>query len=75
MHPEELSRELMQSLHHGCTVIPARGMYSNTERAMLICVVNRRQVVEFERIIKKYEGTFAYISTVNGTVGQFDYRK
>ena len=74
-YPRELSEELMRSMHHGCTVIPARGMYSNTERSVLICVVNRRQVVEFERIIQKYEGTFAYISTVNGTVGQFDYRK
>lgn len=74
-HPEELAEELMRCMHHGCTVIPARGMYSHTDRSMLICVVNRRQVVEFERIIQKYEGTFAYISTVNGTVGRFDYRK
>ncbi len=73
--PRELADELMACMHHGCTVVPARGMYSNTERSVLICVVNRRQVVEFERIIQKYEGTFAYISTVNGTVGKFDYRK
>ena len=74
-HPRELADELMACMHHGCTVVPARGMYSNTDRAVLICVVNRRQVVEFERIVQKYEGTFAYISTVNGTVGKFDYRK
>lgn len=74
-HPEALSRELMETLHHGCTVLNARGMYSNTERAMLICVVNRRQVVEFERIIRKYDDTFAYISTVNGTVGRFNYHE
>ncbi len=73
-HAEALSKELMETMHHGCTVIPAKGMYSHTERSVLICVVNRRQVVEFERIIRKYEGTFAYISTVNGTVGQFDYQ-
>ena len=74
-YPKELADELMRTMHHGCTVLPARGMYSNTDRSMLICVVNRRQVVEFERIIQKYEGTFAYISTVNGTVGKFDYQK
>lgn len=72
--PEALSKELMENMGHGCTVIPAKGMYSKTEKSILICVVNRRQVVEFERIIRKYEDTFAYISTVNGTVGKFDYK-
>jgi uncharacterized membrane-anchored protein YitT (DUF2179 family) len=69
--PEELSRELIEALHHGCTVIPAKGGYTHTEKALLVCVVNRRQIVDFERIIRKYPDTFAYISTVNGTVGQF----
>lgn len=69
--PEQLSRELITSLHHGCTVIRAEGMYTHSNRAMLICVINRRQVVDFERIIRKYDNTFAYISTVNGIVGNF----
>ncbi len=69
--PEQLSRELIAALHHGCTVIRAEGMYTHSNRAMLICVVNRRQVVDFERIIRKYDNTFAYISTVNGIVGNF----
>ncbi len=38
---------------------------------MLVCVINRRQIVDFERIIRKYDNTFAYISTVNGIVGNF----
>ncbi len=70
-HPEELAKELMATLHHGCTVVPAKGMYSGEDRGMLICVVNRRQVVEFERIVAKYDDTFAYISTVNKTIGLF----
>ncbi len=70
-HPEELSHELIATLHHGCTVIPAKGVYTQTDRSLLVCVVNRRQSVEFERIIQKYPDTFAYISTVNGTVGKF----
>ena len=69
--PEQLSRELITTLHHGCTVIRAEGMYTHSDRAMLICVINRRQVVDFERIIRKYDSTFAYISTVNEIVGNF----
>lgn len=69
--PDELSRELLETMKHGCTVLPAKGAYTHSDRAMLICVVNRRQTVDFERIIQKYDNTFAYISTVNGTVGKF----
>lgn len=70
-HPDQLAQELIETMRHGCTVLRAEGMYTHTSRAMLICVINRRQVVEFERIIRKYDGTFAYISTVNGIVGRF----
>ena len=69
--PESLAKELIETLHHGCTIIPAKGAYSGEERSMLVCVVNRRQVVDFERIIAKYENTFAYVSTVNKTLGLF----
>lgn len=69
--PEQLSQELLTKLRHGCTVIRAEGMYTHSSRAVLICVINRRQVVEFERIIRNYDNTFAYISTVNGIVGNF----
>ena len=62
---------MIQTLHHGCTLLSARGMYTQREKSMLVCVVNRRQIVDFERIVKKYDGTFAYVSTVNGTVGMF----
>ena len=74
-HPEEIAQELIANLHHGCTVVPARGMYTHTEKSMLICVVNRRQIVEFEKIVRKYDNTFAFISSVNGTVGRFDHVK
>ena len=70
-HPDELAEELMKSLRHGCTVVSAKGMYTKKDKAILICVVNTRQVVEFEKIIGRYSDTFAYISTVNGTLGEF----
>lgn len=70
-HPEELSKELMHTLHHGCTVISVKGMYTGADKFLVVCVVNPRQVTDFEQIIQKYDNTFAFISTVNGTVGDF----
>ena len=68
---ESLAQELMANLHHGCTVIKAKGMYSKEEQEMLVCVVNRRQIVDFENILKKYDHSFTSVSSVNQTFGNF----
>ena len=70
-YPEELSQALMGRLHHGCTVLPARGMYSHVDKSLLICVVNRRQIPEFGRIIKEFDDTFVIMTPVDRTYGNF----
>jgi uncharacterized membrane-anchored protein YitT (DUF2179 family) len=69
--PDELASELMAKLHHGCTVVPAKGMYSHTDKSLLICVVNNMQISDFERVISKYHDTFVVVSSVAGTYGNF----
>ena len=71
--PEELSRQLLQQLHHGVTVLQAEGMYSETPRCLLICVVNRHQVVRFQEILARFPDTFAYVSSVSETLGNFKH--
>ena len=71
--PEELSRQLMQQLRHGVTVLQAEGMYSETPRSLLICVVNRHQVVRFQEILARFPDTFACVSSVNETWGNFKH--
>ena len=71
-HAEELSEELMEKMQHGVTMLRGKGMYSKNDYAVLICIVHRRQVVEFENIVRKYDNTFASISTANGIVGKFN---
>ena len=46
-------------------------MYSETPRAVLICVVNRHQIVRFQEILSEFPDAFAYVSTVNETLGNF----
>ena len=69
--PEELSHRLLQELHHGVTVLPAEGMFSETPRSLLICVVNRHQIVRFQEILAEFPDAFAYVSSVNETLGNF----
>ena len=57
-HPEELANELLSSLKHGVTLVPATGMFEKKNRSLLICVVKKRQIQDFKDILKKYPGTF-----------------
>lgn len=70
-HAEEMSAELMKKLHHGVTVINAEGMYTHSGKQVIICVINKHQIVDFQSIVRSYPDTFAYVSSVSETVGNF----
>ena len=70
-HGEAISREIIEKLRHGVTLNSVKGMYSQTQKDHLVCVVNKHQLNDFEKILSKYPDTFAYICTVNETVGNF----
>lgn len=74
-HPQEIEAEILKKLHHGVTEINAIGAYSHQQRSLLVCVVNHHQQVELRSIISKYEDTFAFVYTVDETIGKFDRRK
>lgn len=69
--PEELSKELIEKLHHGVSEIKVMGMYSHTEKFMVICIIRKKQIGEMMKIIKRYPGTFANYSKVNEVFGRF----
>lgn len=69
--PEELSKELIEKLHHGVTEVKVLGMYSQTEKYMVICIIRKKQIGEMMKIIKKYTGSFASFSKVNEVFGRF----
>jgi len=70
-NPTELSADLMTKLKHGVTEINVHGMYSDTDRYMLVCIINKRQIGEMMKIIKSYPGTFASFEKVNEVFGNF----
>jgi len=69
--PDELSNELIEKLHHGVTEVRVEGMYSHTEKFMVVCIIRKKQIGEMMKIIKKYPGTFANYSKVNEVFGRF----
>ena len=69
--PQELSAELLTRLKHGVTEINVHGMYSDTDRYMLVCIINKRQIGEMMKIIKSFPDTFASFQKVNEVFGNF----
>ena len=70
-HADEITADIFETLKHGATQIRALGSYRHEEKTMLICVVNKHQIVDFENILRKYDQTFSFCETVNGTYGNF----
>ncbi len=70
-NPTEISNELITRLKHGVTEIKVHGMYSDTDRYMLVCIINKRQIGEMMKILKKYPDTFASFEKVNEVFGNF----
>ena len=70
-YPEEISREIIDKLHHTTTLIPAKGMYSGRDTNLLICVVNKTQIPTVNKIVKKYPNTFAVMDFVGEVMGNF----
>ena len=70
-YPEEISKELIEKMHHSCTLVPAKGMYSGRETNQLICVVNKNQAPTVPRICRSYPSTFAIMDPVREVMGNF----
>lgn len=70
---EELSELLLSRMHHGVTVVPAEGMFSKQEKKLLVCIVNRHQIVQFQQILARFPGAFSYVSEVTETMGNFKH--
>lgn len=72
-HPTEVSRELIEKLHHTTTMIPAKGMYKGKETSVLLCVVNKTQEASVARIVRNYPHTFAIVHPVSEILGNFKH--
>ena len=70
-HPQELSADLMKELKHGVTLLSAEGAYTHEQKSLVICIVNKHQIADIQTIIGKYPGSFAYITQVSETLGNF----
>ena len=69
--PSEITNDIIAKLRRGVTLVKAHGMYSDTDKSLLICIVNKRQIGEMMKIIKNPPGTFASFEKANEVFGNF----
>ncbi|MBQ7035598.1 MAG: YitT family protein [Clostridia bacterium] len=72
-HEDEFIDEISRKLHHGCTKIDAFGTYTGAKKSVLICIVNKHQLNDFQKIVSHYDNTFSYFEIVNETYGNFKH--
>lgn len=74
-YAEEITKEVVEKLHHSTTILSGEGGFSHSKNQVLICVVNKHQLVDFKDIIKKYDHTFSFSEAVGETYGNFKHIK
>jgi len=70
-YPDEITERVNKQLKHGCTRIEAIGTFSNINKTILICVINKHQIYDLRKVIEEYPKTFSFSETVDETYGNF----
>lgn len=72
---KKLTEDIIKMLKHGGTLLNCKGLYTDNERKIILCVINTYQIGELLQIVKKYPNTFTYFLNVNGVWGNFRWNK
>lgn len=68
---EELAGEIMTKMNRGATGIAIKGMYTNTDKNMLFCVVSNKEIVQIKEIVLEIDPkAFVIVNDVREAVGE-----
>lgn len=70
-HADEISRDIIEKLHHSATLTHGVGIYKGEETDILVCIVNTTQTTALTKILNQYPHTFAAVSYVDEVIGNF----
>ena len=70
-YPEEISREIMNRLERGVTSLQGTGMFTKTDRQVLMVIVSRREVGAVKDLVRNIDPrAFLVISDVREVLGE-----
>ena len=70
--PNEICDEILYKLRKSATVLDGKGVFSEDDKTVILCVVSYRQISALLDIVDSHPGSFAYYSDVMGVRGKFD---
>lgn len=71
--PTEISNAIMEQLSRSCSCTTAKGMYSNSEKCIVLCLVSKFQTNQLRSIIKEIDPTaFVYATKVSEVLGEWN---
>ena len=71
--PTEISNAIMEQLSRGCSCTATKGMYSNSEKCMVICLVSKYQTNQLRAIIKDIDpSAFVFATRVSEVMGEWN---
>lgn len=69
--PDEMAAALQEGLKHGVTNVKVVGGYTHQEKTLILCVINKSQLIKARRIINKVDpNAFAYVENVKEVIGK-----
>ena len=69
--PEAMGKKITQEMHRGVTALSGKGVYTGSNRDVLLCVVNRAQVAKLKRIVHEVDPkAFMMVSTIHEVLGE-----
>lgn len=71
---EELCKKITENLHKTATVVDAKGVYSGSDRKMVICVADKHSAPYLEEIILHTPSSVVFKSVVDNSIVGIDYK-
>lgn len=69
---DALRDEILQELGRGATVLNAKGLFSASEKQVIVCVIDYRQIPALLRIVSRHPDSFVCYADVMGVLGEFE---
>jgi uncharacterized membrane-anchored protein YitT (DUF2179 family) len=61
--PDEISKAVLKEMDRGVTSLAGRGMYTGEDRAVLLCVINRRETLKLRTLVSDIDPCAFMIAT------------
>ena len=68
---EEISRILLYRLQRGVTALSGQGLFSGSQKQILLCVISRREVVQMKKLVQQTDpNAFVIICDAKEVLGE-----